>query len=73
MIQMMKMILSGKEAAVKKKVLGWVGYTDGKPFWERIVDDYTQVGDPPVRAANIYKSKKEARRRFEDVRPVYEK
>jgi len=56
--------------AKKKKILGWVGYTDDKPYWENTCDDYVQPGEPLILALNIYKSKKEARKRFEDVRPI---
>jgi hypothetical protein len=52
-----------------KKVLGWVGYTDDKPYWEDTVDEYSPPADA-IPVLNIYKSKKDARKRFEDVRPV---
>jgi hypothetical protein len=54
---------------VQTKVLGWVGFTDDKPYWESCGDDYSKIGET-FQATNIFKSKKEARKRFQDVRPV---
>jgi hypothetical protein len=53
--------------------IGWIGYVDDKPFWEKITDDYCHKldGSDAFQGTNIFKSKKEARKRFEDVRPVY--
>jgi hypothetical protein len=53
---------------MKLKKLGYVGYTDDKPYFERVIDDYSTM-----RAVNVYKLKKEARKRFEDVREVFVK
>ena len=53
-----------------KKSLGWIGIVDGKPFWEKTADDYVSPGGPLVPMLTIYKSKKEARKRFDDVWPV---
>ena len=55
---------------MKKKASGWVGYVDGKPCWERAVDEYVELGSPPFLSVVVYKTKKDARRRFQDVRPV---
>ena len=53
-----------------KKSLGWIGIVDGKPFWEETADDYMSPGGPLVPMLTIYKSKKEARKHFEEVQLV---
>lgn len=48
------------------KRIGWVGYCEDKPYLENVHDDYGMFS-----GAELFKSKKEARKRFEDVRPVF--
>ena len=55
---------------MKNKPLGWVGYADDKPYWEKTVDEYTDLGAEPILTLNIYKRKRDARKRFQDVRPI---
>ena len=54
------------------KRLGWIGYTDNRPFFEETTDDYSDFG-LSIPTVIVYKTKKEARKRFEDVRPVFVK
>lgn len=53
------------------KRIGWAGFTDGKPFFEPTTDDYVGLGDAAISTAEVFKSKKQARKRFQDVRPVF--
>jgi len=55
------------------KKLGYVGYVSSKPFFEDTADDYTKLGERGTPVLNIYKIKKEAKKRFEDVREVFVK
>ena len=55
------------------KRIGWVGYSDNKPFFENTTDDYVNLGDESVQVVNVYKRKKDALKRFEDVREVFVK
>lgn len=54
----------------KFRRVGWMGYSDNKPFYENVTDGYCELGQHVV-AANIYKKKAEAKKRFQDVRPVF--
>ena len=62
------------------KRIGWVGYSNNRPFFELTADDYTQIGSASMPDLNanisipttiIFRSKREALKRFMDVRPVY--
>lgn len=53
------------------KRIGWVGIVDNKPFFEDTHDGYVKLNDDPIPVTNIFKSKKEARKRFEAVAPVF--
>lgn len=55
------------------KRLGWVGFTDDKPYFENVLDTYVQPDEKSVSVVDVYKSKKQARRRFQDVREVFVK
>lgn len=51
--------------------IGWVGFTSGRPDFENVIDDYTNLGEDGAPAVNVYKNKKEAKKRYEDVREVF--
>ena len=53
------------------KRIGWIGYAEDKPFFELTTDEYVGSNESPIFAVDVYKQKKEARRRFEDVREVF--
>jgi len=53
------------------KRIGWVGIVKGKPYFEEVTDNYVENFSPGVQAVNIYKSKKEAKRRFKAVKDVF--
>jgi hypothetical protein len=48
----------------------WCGIVDGRPYAERITDSYVNPGEAGAWAITLYMSKREARRRFEEVREV---
>lgn len=50
--------------------VGWVGFSDGEPFTERVYDDYVAVKGQAPLSLMVYFSQSEARKRFEDVRRV---
>jgi hypothetical protein len=54
------------------KRIGWVGYVSGRPFFENTVDEYVPP-QPAFRVVDVFKLKKDARARFEDVREVFVK
>ena len=51
----------------KSRVVGWIGFSDGKPFFEQIRDGYS---DGLVWRVELFKSRKAARLRFEHVECV---
>jgi hypothetical protein len=53
----------GEEMKRKKY---WVGYSDGKPYIENCYDEYGEG-----RRLCVFKTRKEAKKRFQDVRGVY--
>ena len=55
---------------IRFKRIGYVGMTP-KPDFEDTLDDYVDLGARPVKAANIYRSRKEARKRYQSVSSVY--
>lgn len=55
---------------IRMKRIGYVGITDGKPFFEDTTDDYV-LGGRSIPIVDVYRSKKEARKRFREIRPVY--
>lgn len=55
------------------KRIGWVGYIEDKPDFVDAVDRYVEVDSPSIQVTNIFKRKKEAAKRFEDVREVFVK
>lgn len=61
------------------KRIGWIGYSDGQPYFEKVIDDYVKLRgggegqEPAVYTVNVYRNKREARKRFEDVRPAFVK
>lgn len=56
---------------MKLKAIGWVGYSDEKPFFENSYDDYIGIDEKGFEATDVFKIKKVARKRFQDVRRVY--
>ena len=58
---------------MKLKRIGWAGFSDGKAFFEDTSDDYTQYNEDGTPVLNVFKVKKEARKRFDDVREVFVK
>jgi hypothetical protein len=54
-------------AKPKLKRIGWMGFTDGSPFFESVTDEYSNS----ALIADVFRSKKEARRRFKDIREVF--
>jgi hypothetical protein len=56
---------------VEFKRIGWVGKVDGKPCFDNVLDEYCHPENIYVSAAEIYKNRKEARKRFQDVTPVF--
>ena len=63
--------MSYKGKFVEYKEIGWVGYSDGKPFFEETYDDYSEIDNKSFDSTHIFKNKKIARKRFQDVRRVY--
>ena len=55
------------------KKIGYVGFTDGKPYYEITSDTYVDLGEEGVPVVDVYKFKKEAKKRFQDVREVFVK
>ena len=55
------------------KRIGWIGYSDNKPLIEDTADDYVGLDEDPIPTMIIFKTKREALKRFEDVRPVFSK
>lgn len=53
------------------KRIGWVGIVNSKPYFEKTTDDYVGILSSSIQSVVVYKSKKEAKRRFEVVRPVF--
>jgi len=53
------------------KRIGWVGFVNDKPDFEKTTDDYLPLGEEGIPAMNVYKRKKDAVRRYEDVREVF--
>ena len=56
---------------VSFKMIGYIGIVDGKPFFEDTSDDYVKLGEDSIPMLEVYRSKKEARKRFQEIRPVY--
>lgn len=54
---------------IRMKRIGFVGMIDGKPFFEFVMDEYCH--NESTTAVDVYKSKKEAKKRFEHILPVY--
>jgi hypothetical protein len=55
------------------KRIGWVGFVNDKPDFEKTTDDYLPLGEEGVPAMTVYKRKKDAQKRYEDVREVFVK
>ena len=55
----------------KLKRVGWIGFSDDKPFFETVTDDYTKLHEAGFQATNVFKDKKEAQKRFQDIRKVF--
>lgn len=55
--------------ASERKIFAWVGFSDGSLHFDRVLDSYCDA-DRGVQKAEIYKTRKEAQRRYEDVRQV---
>ena len=53
------------------KHIGWIGIVDGKPFFETTTDDYVELGENGIPVVDVYKTRKEARKRFEQVTEVF--
>lgn len=53
------------------KRIGWIGYVENKPFFEITTDDFSHMNEEGIPMVDVFKSKKEARKRFEDVREVF--
>ena len=64
----MKIKLIGKQHYRK---LGWVGFVEKRPHFEKTSDDYTKLEEDGTPVLNIYRVKREARKRYEDVREVF--
>jgi hypothetical protein len=56
---------------IKLKRIGYVGIVDGKPCFDNTTDNYVALGEGPIPVADVYKTKKEARKRFQEIRSVY--
>ena len=56
----------------KLKRIGWAGFVNDKPFFENTNDDYS-IGSATTPIADIFKTKTEAEKRFEDVREIFVK
>jgi hypothetical protein len=65
--------MSYKGKYVEYKAIGWTGYSDGTPFYEDTYDDYSGLlpSDKGTPILNVFKIKKEARKRFQDIRRVF--
>ena len=51
--------------------VGWGGFSDEEPFYDKVTDMYVELGADGIRVFDVYKSKKEARKRYEDIREVF--
>jgi hypothetical protein len=60
----------GWRRPMRLKKLGYVGYVDDKPYFDWIVEPYYYG---LANGVEVYKLKKEAKKRFEDVREVFVK
>lgn len=56
--------------AEKVRRIGWVGFVDGRAEFENERDGYCE-GEMVISAARIFRNRKEARKRFQDVREVF--
>jgi len=54
----------------KFKRIGWAGFVNDKPYFENTNDSYS-IGSATTPIADIFKTKTEAKKRFEDVREVF--
>jgi hypothetical protein len=55
------------------KRIGWVGFVNDKPYFENTTDDYSTNGSESTPVVDVYKKKKEAKKRFQDIREVFVK
>jgi hypothetical protein len=56
---------------IKLKRIGWVGFCDDKPHFEKTLDDYTKLEEDGTPVLQVFRVKCEARKRYEDVREVF--
>ena len=56
-----------KRPKQKHRAIGWIGIVNDKPYFEDTADQYGSF----VKRLEVFKQRKEARRRFECVWPVY--
>ena len=54
--------------SAKRKVLfaGWVGIVEGKPYFEKVSDNYSETGENVIRV-EVFRSRMQAKKRFEKV------
>jgi len=52
------------------KRIGWVGLVNNKPYYEPTTDNYCSWGEE-IQAVNIYKSKRDAKRRYQTIYEVF--
>lgn len=53
------------------KRIGWSGVVDDKLHFEHVTDNYVENFAPGVLAINVYKSRKEAKKRYQEVREIF--
>ena len=58
---------------MKLKRIGWAGFSENKPFFEDTSDDHTECNEAGTPMLSVFKVKKQARKRFDDVREVFVK
>jgi len=54
----------------KLKRIGWAGFVNDKPYFENTNDPYS-IGSETTPIADIFKTKTEAQKRFEDIGEVF--
>ena len=55
----------------KLKRLGWCGNVEDKPCFDGVIDTYCVPEMKTIKAVSVYKSKKEAKKRFQSVFEVF--
>jgi hypothetical protein len=53
------------------KQIGYVGIVNDKPYYENATDDYVKLGGKSFQSVEVYRSRREAKKRFQKVVRVF--